>query len=321
MFFVRAVSIFALVLFFALLAFGGYFWLATSASKIDETIDVNIARGSSLNVAAKTLKEAGVIRSAVVFQSLVLMQGGERDIVAGIYRFSEPETAKRIAERLRQGEFNTNSLGVTFPEGTTVKEMGKLLVNKFEGFNEKEFIEIATPLEGFLFPDTYFFHSDVTPEEVVEIMQKTFADRISSVTLSDEVRDKPLDDIINMAAILEEEARDLESRQIVAGILWARLKAGIPLQVDAAFLYIDELEGRNTYTLTKEDLAIDSPYNTYRNTGLPPTPITNPGLESIMASANPISSDYFFYLSDTKGNMYYAKTFEEHIKNRVFLDY
>lgn len=124
-----------------------------------------------------------------------------------------------------------------------------------------------------------------------------------------------------MASILEEEAQVEDARRIVSGILWSRLEQDIALQVDAAFLYIDELEGRDTYSLTVDDLKIDSPYNTYTNVGFPPTPITNPGLESIYAAANPFYSDYLFYLSDTQGNMYYAKTFEEHIENRQFLDY
>lgn len=321
MFLIRAIFGFILFLSLATILISGGFLFSISPKHLQSAVDVEIARGSSLNSAAQTLKDAGVIRSALAFQSLVLMEGGERDIVAGTYRFSEPEGSRRVAERLIRGEFNSDSLAITFPEGTTVKEMSHILARRFNDLDVEKFLELASPLEGFLFPDTYFFHNDVTPEEVIKRMQDTFSSRVSDISISDRLRGRTFEEIVNMASILEEEARDLESRQIISGILWKRLEDNFPLQVDAAFLYIDELEGRNTYDLTKDDLAVDSPYNTYVNTGLPPTPITNPGLESMIAAANPIDSDYMFYLSDTKGNMYYAETFDDHVANRVFLDY
>lgn len=321
MFFVRIVIGFFLLLVFAAAFLGAGFWFATSPKNFEGVVDVEVSRGSSLNAAAEALRDAGVIRSALAFQSLVLMRGGERDIVAGVYRFEEPEKAERVAERLMRGEFNGDSLGITFPEGVTVREIGEILVSRIGGFDVDYFIAAAAPLEGFLFPDTYFFHNDVTPTEVIDKMKNNFDNKVAEALSEDNLRGRTLSEIINMASILEEEAHDPEARRIVSGILWSRLEEGIPLQVDAAFLYIEELEGRNTYTLTREDLAVDSPYNTYSNTGLPPTPITNPGIDSIIAAANPIASDYLFYLSDTKGNMYYAKTFDDHIANRVFLDY
>lgn len=319
--FLRAILAFILFFVFVALVIVGGFYIAISPKNFAEAVDVEIARGSTLNSAAKTLKEANVIRSAFAFQNLVLMQGNERGIVAGVYRFSEPQSSRRIAERLMFGEFDSDSQKVTFPEGSTVEDMGNILAKKITNFSRDEFLAEATQFEGFLFPDTYFFHSDVTPSEVILRLRETFSDKTENLSIDKKLADQPLSDIIIMASILEGEASEFEARRIVSGILWERLAQDIPLQVDAAFLYIDELEGRNTYSLTKDDLAIDSPYNTYTNKGLPPTPITNPGIESIMAAANPILSDYLFYLSDTKGNMYYAKTFEEHIENREFLDF
>jgi len=117
-----------------------------------------------------------------------------------------------------------------------------------------------------------------------------------------------------MASLLEEEARALETRRIIAGILWNRIKLGMLLQVDAVFPYII---GKNTYEVTLDELQVDSPYNTYKYPGLPVGPISNPGLSAIKASVTPIESKYLFYLSDKAGRMYYAENFEKHKENRI----
>ena len=117
-----------------------------------------------------------------------------------------------------------------------------------------------------------------------------------------------------MASILEGEARRMETRKIIAGILWTRLEIDMPLQVDATFRYIN---GKGTFDLTKADLEEDNPYNTYINKGLPPTPISSPGIDAISAALNPIKTNYIYFLSDNDGNMYYAVDFEGHKKNRV----
>jgi UPF0755 protein len=123
---------------------------------------------------------------------------------------------------------------------------------------------------------------------------------------------RPLDEIIKMASIVETEARMEKTRRVVAGILWERIRRGMPLQVDVSFRYIN---GKTTRNLTVSDLKIDSPYNSYIYKGLPPTPIANPGLEAILASANPIKTDYLYFLTGKDNVMYYARTFEEHVVN------
>jgi UPF0755 protein len=321
MYLVRFFAFFFVGLLVSILLIGLVFLAVLTPKHIPLGTEVTVMRGDSLRDVSYTLKDAGVIRSALAFQVLVSLEKGESTIVAGTYSFGGSQSAHIIADRLDSGDFGTKSQSITFPEGTTVQEMSDILQGRFLDFNTSLFIEQATPLEGYLFPDTYFFHSDVTPKEVVQIMNDNFLKKTESITPSSRVTNHTLEEIITMASILEEEAQTEDARKIVSGILWSRLEQDIPLQVDAAFLYIDELEGRNTYSLTAEDLKIDSPYNTYTNVGFPPTPITNPGLESISAAANPYFSDYLFYLSDTQGNMYYAETFEEHVENRQFLDY
>jgi UPF0755 protein len=116
-----------------------------------------------------------------------------------------------------------------------------------------------------------------------------------------------------MASIIEKEARTMEARQIIAGILWKRISIGMPLQVDVSFKYIN---GKVTEDLTLADLKIDSPYNSYLYKGLPPTPIANPGLDSIKATIKPIKTDYLYFLSDKNGGMHYAKDYAEHLHNK-----
>ena len=127
----------------------------------------------------------------------------------------------------------------------------------------------------------------------------------------------PLSEVVTMASLLEKEARQYETRQIISGILWKRIKIGMPLQVDAVFGYIF---GIDTFSPTFDELVTtDSPYNTYKNKGLPPGPIANPGLESLKAAVNPVETPYFYYLTGFDGEMHYGRTLDEHVENRRFL--
>ena len=163
-------------------------------------------------------------------------------------------------------------------------------------------------LEGFLFPDTYFFPKNISAEEAVKIILQNFNKKTDSV-FRKTAADKEVYDILIMASILEKEARTAEDKKIIADILWRRLKEGRPLQVDASLQYIT---GRNTFELTKKDLKMDSPYNTYRYKNLPPAPISNPGIDSIEAAFEPEANPFWYYLSDKDGIIHYSKTFEEH---------
>ena len=184
-------------------------------------------------------------------------------------------------------------------------------MKKFSKFDPKDFISNAK--EGYLFPDTYLFLPNSEITQVLSFMKNNFDKKIQSIESEIIEFKKPLNDVIIMASILEEEARKTDTRRTIAGILWKRLSVGMPLQVDVTFQYIN---GKKTFELTTEDLKIDSPYNTYKYRGLPPTPISNPGLDSILSAITPIETPYFYFLSDKDGNMHYAKTFSEHKKNK-----
>jgi len=143
-------------------------------------------------------------------------------------------------------------------------------------------------------------------------MEENFTAKTASIQKDAKKFNKTFQEILIMASILEKEVRTAEDRKIVAGILWKRIRTGMPLQVDAVFPYITQRKNR---TITRDDLKIDSPYNTYINKGLPPGPIANPGLDTILAAINPKETKYLFYISDKKGIIRYASTLEEHNKN------
>lgn len=216
-------------------------------------------------------------------------------------------------ERKAQEKTASNEVAVTIPEGLNVSQIGEIL-EKAGLFPKSDFESAARKEEGFLFPDTYRFYKNSNPGQVIARMRENFDKKIIPEILI-EIKDqnKTLSDIIVMASLLEEEAKGAEDRKLVAGILWKRLKVGIGLQVDATLTYI---LGKASSELTEDDLKIDSLYNTYRYRGLPPAPISNPGMEAILAAMRPAASPYFYYLSDKDGKIHYARDFEEHKLNK-----
>ena len=285
---------------------------APSGFPAQESIDV--PRGATLREVAESFEGQRVVRSSFWLQNFVVLFGGERGVHAGEYFFEKPKSVVSVAWALARGEFGFDLVRVTVPEGTAVADIPSYFSNKsFTRFSRDGFARAATGEEGYLFPDTYLFPANVSAGDVVDAMRRNFEDKYARVERDARAFGKPKSDIVTMASLLEEEARTTESRRTIAGILWKRLEAGMPLQVDAVFPFI---LGKNTYQLTTEDLTFDSPYNTYRYRGLPPGPITNPGLDALTAAVTPIATPYLYYLSDREGNMHYAKTFEEHVENK-----
>ncbi|MFA6094650.1 MAG: endolytic transglycosylase MltG [Candidatus Paceibacterota bacterium] len=273
-----------------------------------------IESGSSLGKTADILEDAGVIKSKFWFTFFVYVRGGQSKIAAGDYYFEEPANVLKVAKLISVGEHNLITFKITIPEGTSVLGIARLFEKKIPHFDTDKFIKLAASKEGYLFPDTYFFPINSVPETIIPVLEKTFTEKIKTITADIEKFKKPIKDVLTMASILEEEANNERDRKIVAGILWKRIAIGMPLQVDAAFAYA---VGISTYDLTLADLKEDSPYNTYTNRGLPPGPITNPGIESLQAAVTPIKTEYLYYLSDRKGVMHYAKDFEGHKANKA----
>lgn len=270
--------------------------------------------GSSVLQVGEKLKEDNVIRSRTIFVVLAKMMGLEKEIKSGDYFFEKPMSIAEIIKRLGSGDFGLKQIKVTIPEGAALKDIARIFEN-FENFDENEFYLFAKDpsLEGYLFPDTYFVSPAIDASGVIKIMKTNFEKKISDFEEKIKESKHNLNEIIIMASLIEKEVSSLEDKKIVSDILWKRLEIGMPLQVDAVFLY---LLGKKSSELTADDLKIDSPYNTYLYRGLPPTPICNPGLEAIEAAIYPADSLYLYYLSGKDGGTYFAKTFEEHKINK-----
>lgn len=226
-----------------------------------------IDKGQNLKEVALNLEKAGLIRWPIVFRFFVLARGQAKNIPAGSYKLSPTMNIFQISQKIIKGD--ALKIVITIPEGFTQKQI-----------EERLGLELPDGSEGYLFPDTYHFSFDVTGEEAAKIMKENFVKKTAGLKITSE--------IVIMASILEKEVKTKEDKELVSGILWKRLKIGMPLQVDAELW-------------------------TYQNRGLPPSPISNPGLESIKAATSPRESLYLYYLSAKDGATIFSKTFQEHI--------
>ncbi len=277
---------------------------------------VAIPPGTTIQGASEILEAAHAVRFAFVFSLAGRVLGPNTGVIANTYALPGRENAIILAYRLTHGETDTTPVKVTIPEGLSSREIGATLGEKLGVFDVMGFDALAKQNEGYLFPETYYFLPGTAPEAVIQIMRDTFDAKIAPLQGDITASGKSLNEIITMASILEREARQIETRKIVSGILWKRIKIGMALQTDAVFGYIHGISG---YSPTLDDYKIDSPYNTYRNRGLPPGPISNPGLETIDAALHPTETPYLYYLTGSEGTMHYAKTFAEHVANRKYL--
>jgi len=204
----------------------------------------------------------------------------------------------------------TPKITVTIPEGATVGDINKLLMDAGVLVGE----ELPRELEGYLFPDTYEFFLGSKESVVQERLQENFNRKVSEV-LPGGLDENKLHDILTIASLVEKEVSNSEDRRLVSGIIWKRLEKGMLLQIDSSLCYTKETP---CLPITKEDKESDSLYNTYRYPGLPPGPIGNPGLDAIRAAFNPEQSEYWYYISDQEtGKTVFAKTLDEHNRNIV----
>ncbi len=306
----RLVQGLSLVIF---LVFIVYVLIFSAPSDFSENTMVRIEAGSTLSEVAQDLADQAVIRRPVVFMVLSKLIGNQAGVIAGDYYFSRPPNVVTVANRLVKGKFDIDAIKVTFPEGLTVNDMAVLLDDKLPSFDRQRFVSLAEEKEGFLFPDTYFFSPFSSEADVIKEMRQNFDRQVSDLYPHIATTGRNLKEIVIMASILEKEARTTESRRIISGILWKRIDNDMRLQVDAVFPYII---GKNTFELTTDDLFHESPYNTYRHEGLPPGPIANPSRNAIEAALFAENSPFWFYLSDRSGEMHYAITHDDHVRNK-----
>lgn len=290
------------------------FVLVTSPQALPpKGVQVTIEKGSSLSTATNQLHKTKIIRSKAVFNFLMRLSGSSTKIKPGIYLFSHPRNMVRVVWQLRRGDYGVEMVKVTFPEGATNAEYALILKKALPNFDSKDFLAKTKDLEGQMFPETYYLSPLATTDQLIDQIHSVYEDKIKPLQTVIAESGKTETEILTMASLLEEEAKNYEAKKIISGILWKRISKGMKLQVDAVFPYIIN---KNTFSLTKKDLNVNSPYNTYRYVGLPPAPISNPGIDSILASLYPEDTPYLFYLSDKQGKMHYAETYEEHLINK-----
>lgn len=273
---------------------------------------VRVSKNTTISQIGQVLYSKQMIRSELIFKILARLSDSGQ-VVAGDYRFKNRTNVFTLARRLARGEFGIDPTRITIPEGSNSREIAKLLAKNLPAFDTKVFLELASKEEGRLYPDTYFIKPSDDEVDIVNMLLANFEKQARTIKLDLLASNKSLNEILTMASIIDVEARTAESRRMVSGILWNRVRAGMKLQVDAVFPYIMD---KYSLQLTVSDLQVDSPYNTYKYKGLPPGPIGNPGLDSILAAINPTKTAYLYYLSDRSGKMYYAKTYEGHMANR-----
>ncbi len=300
-----------------------------------ETVLITIQTGESVQDVGEKLEDQGVISSALLFRVLVGLEGYQGKLVAGDYEFEKGMPTAEVVERIRRGV--TAPLVVTIREGLRAEEIAELMEAKkvvsaadflqaIKGSYDFTFLRskpFRANLEGYLFPDTYFFSRNLTAEEVVQHILETFDQRFDA-DLRQEAAAAGLSvhTVLTLASIVEREAQVAEERPIIASVFLKRLRLGMPLEADPTVQYAlgNDPQSVAKYgywkkDLTQQDLQVDSPYNTYRRTGLPPGPIANPGLDSITAVVQPTQTNYLYFVAKSDGSHAFAETLEEHTRN------
>ncbi|MBN2087774.1 endolytic transglycosylase MltG [Candidatus Peregrinibacteria bacterium] len=317
------------VIVIAFIFFGySYYSGAISYSKnpiSEDRIVITIDKGQSADSVAQMLADKELIKSSYVFKLYLKQKGLASDIKAGRIVLLENYKLPEIIDALVKG--GTSEVPITLLEGWTIAQIGQYLEDA-NFTTAEEFIECTKTcefdfdfipedyLEGYLYPDTYFVESaNFSSEGLISRMISTFENKLDdedweAISKSE----KSLEEIIIMASIVEREERSSSERATVAGILWNRFDAGIGLGADATVLYA---LGRTKGGLTYQDLQVNSPYNTRKYRGLPPTPICNPSISSIRAALYPKKTNYWYYLHDSDGGVHYAETLDGHNANKA----
>src|SRR5258706_2045265 len=306
------------IIIFLMLGVVGFFWwenglLPENANNKSEQIFV-VKNNENVRDIGYQLKRSNLIRDPIVFFLLIKELGLDGKIQAGDFRLSSSMTTSQIAQNLTHGILD---IWVTFPEGKRSEEIADILKSKIPTFSDS-WRSAMDANEGFLFPDTYLVPRNADKDFILRLLKNNFESKYSSV---DDVSLHGLTktQVVTVASLIEREVKTTQDRPIVASIIYNRLQLGMALQIDATVQYALGYQPKESNwwkeNLTVQDIKIDSPFNTYANTGLPPTPICNPGLSSLQAALHPATTDYLYYISDKNGQLHFAKTLEEHNAN------
>lgn len=278
---------------------------------------------------AEKLKDAGLIESAWMFRAFLRLSGTDASLKPGTFELRPGMSYASIVGELTRVE--TNEVQVTIPEGFTLKQIGERVREALPDISEDEWNEAVgasspvasnafvvsagkpsnVDLEGYLFPDTYRYFADATAEDVVEKMVGTMSVKFGLTDPTEQISN--VHELLTLASVIEREVRGAEDMRYVADIFLSRMEIGMPLQADSTISYY---LGKTSAELTTDDLRADEPFNTYTRVGLPPGPISNPGMNAIAAVLHPVSNPYLYFLTASDGTVVYASTFEEHVANK-----
>ncbi len=308
--------------------------VANSLSKpnIKGEVIFTIDKGSSLSEISNVLKENEIIKSPTAFKIYCRLFADSTKFKAGFYKIDRPINMKNLTKLLNKGTNIEQGVKVTIPEGFVITQIASLFESKDLG-NKNEFLDLAKTgefdyeflqfeassslkykLEGFIYPDTYYFFEDATSEDIIEILLNTFEKKVweKLKTASNEKGYNHLQ-LLTIASIVEKEAVVDNERDKIAGVFFNRLEIDMSLQSCATVQYALNKE-KFSKVVTLEETQIPSPYNTYRYPGLPPGPISNPGIKSIEAVINPDTNKYLYFVAKGDGSHYFSLTYDEHLE-------
>ena len=315
------------ILLIALLFVAGYFYVAAYRPYQgfgSEGSYVDIPHGASQRTIARLLAEHGVVRSRIAFEILCRIRK-PRTMQAGEYFFDHPVTQFAVYDDIVNGRVFVKEFVI--PEGFTMFDIADLASQ--QGFlTRDEFLVAARDpslisdlapgapsLEGFLFPATYEFPRHMSGKGMTDAMVKKFRQVWETLPPASPAEHRSLQAIVTLASLVERETPRPEERPHVAGVFENRLRVGQPLQCDPTVVYALSLVGAYNGKLQSADLHFSSPYNTYRNKGLPPGPIANPGEAALRAALDPPPTEDFYFVANTQGGHFFSKTLQEHNRN------
>ena len=296
----------------------GIIWWQNGNFAVDKTslapVIFVVNKGDGVREISSNLKDQKLIRDPTVFFLITKFYNLDTKIQAGNFRLNRSMSATEIAESLTHG---TLDIWVTIPEGLRAEEVAKILEENMPTF-ENSWVQKLKTNEGYLFPDTYLFPKDADIDVVIKTLKDTHNKKYESVKSMKSTNLSEYQTVI-LASLIEREAKFDKDRPLVASVIMNRLELGMPLQIDATVQYalgFDQNSGKWwKKDLTLEDLKTNSPYNTYINPGLPPRPISNPGLFAIEAALNPAKTDYLYYITDKNGVNRYSTSLDGHNNN------
>ncbi len=319
-----------LLVVLAAAAAAGYVWYSIEKpyGKIPaEGMYVDIPHGASRRAAAHILKKAGVIRNSFAFE-FYARRHPKRTLQAGEYFFDHPQAGKEVFWKLANGEVYQQPF--TVREGETIYDIARdLEAAKYMAADDflraaedpteiKDLFPEARTLEGFLFPATYNLPKHAPAEELTGMMVRKFREALANVLPNGNKGSDPpvsIGSVVTLASLVERETPKPDERRLVAGAFTNRLEKNMPLQCDPTVIYALQMDDEYNGTLRLRDLRLNSPYNTYRNRGLPPGPIGNPGEVALRAALHPALTDYLYFVANTQGGHFFASTLAEHNKN------